>query len=146
MTDINESEKPLIPFDEYYAALKSCVEDPQVIRAVNEWNAANKKYYDNGGDILSDSRDESDECYEAFNNIGNRVRFHSVESGMWDRMEMHTKGAFHNYVIQLISLDWPKILPYGIQVGNKDEVRRALLELSQSSTHSQSQIDFGDAQ
>jgi hypothetical protein len=63
-------KNPLMPFEEYYAILKVCVEDPTVIASVHRYFELENKYYEDSGDPLSDAREESTECYNAFNDIG----------------------------------------------------------------------------
>lgn len=129
--------KPLIPFEEYYAVLKTCVEDSEVISAVCHFFELHKNYYNEGGDPLSDCREESAECYNAFNNIGlTRDKF-SPES--WNNsIEMGQSNEMDAYIIQLIWQDWPKALPYRIDIKNKSAVKAALKAVGRA------QIDYGD--
>lgn len=139
MTDDIYATKSLIPFEEYYAVLVACVEDEEVINAINKWNEVNDKYYANGGDPLSDSREESSESYDAYNRIGYAVSDVALKDG-WDaRLSTGSANLFIALVIQLISKNWPKILPHNTTIKEKNVIFSTLMK--QSNT----QIDFEGA-
>lgn len=113
-TDSEINDKPLIPFDEYYSVLNSCVLDPHVINAVNEWHNVREAYYANGGDPLTDCRDESDECYDAYGKIGatiwKSIHDHEFEAFI-ELSNSDRRGVLNVIVMHFIEGGWPQVLP-----------------------------------
>ena len=138
MSEKHAVVKPLIPFDEYYTVLKACVEDPGVIEAIEDWKKKDQKFYRETGDLLADSREESTECYDAYNAIGFAVSDVAVRFGLSGRLTIAAGNLLVGIVVQLIMKDWPKILPEDIGIDDKSKIKESLRKMPKV------QIDFGD--
>ena len=129
----DDEQKSLIPFEEYHTVLKACVEDPKVIHALREWHRINDAYYANGGDPLTDSRDESDECYDAYQNTGGAVWRSINEHGFenfiaWANPDR--RGMLNHLVTHYIRGGWPEMYPeIDFDIKNKEMLKNLILAI-----------------
>lgn len=120
----NGKKKPPISFDEYYSMMRAFVKDPVAIKRVKAYWEVSDMYYENGGDPLTDSREESEEVYDAYQSF--------LMSGSDSGATHEWNGILSTHAFMILSAiaekvmlgEWPEMFPgEKLDIDDRESIR-----------------------